>query len=344
MTYFGDKAPEVTATVTTLAAIAYVVFGMRVYTRIRNRAWGMDDWCMTVATIPFTALTVSCLGGSFKGVGVHEFRLSAEQKTEGLKFFFFFEVFYCAAIIPIKLSISFMLVRIASGKKKYIHSLYAVSAMFTVMNFIALFYIIFHCSPVQYAWNTSIPGGSCNPAKVLADIYYATTVVNITTDWFCAILPIPLLWNVQLNRNAKLSVGVILSLGALASLSACIRLVYTVNLTHSTDFLSAAKQLLRQLEEVKSAEGHDERAHGRPRPRSTSSKRSTSKSDFLAKLKAIAKELDGHIANLERQETHETEGHEPEGHEPEEREAETQEWETHEQDGSALPSQGHVAG
>jgi hypothetical protein len=113
----------------------------------------------------------------------------------------------------------------------------------------------------------------------------------------------------------------------------------------STDTLiAAAKQLLRQLEEVKSAEGHDERAHGRPRPRSTSSKRSTSKSDFLAKLKAIAKELDGHIANLERQETHETEGHEPEGHEPEEREAETQEWETHEQDGSALPSQGHVAG
>lgn len=66
MTYFGDKAPEVTATVTTLAAIAYVVFGMRVYTRIRNRAWGMDDWCMTVATVsgllrectPLSELTV----------------------------------------------------------------------------------------------------------------------------------------------------------------------------------------------------------------------------------------------------------------------------------------------
>lgn len=28
---------------------------------------------------------MSCLGGSFKGVGVHEFRLSAEQETEGLK-------------------------------------------------------------------------------------------------------------------------------------------------------------------------------------------------------------------------------------------------------------------
>jgi hypothetical protein len=54
--------------------------------------------------------------------------------------------------------------------------------------------------------------------------------------------------------------------------------------------IAAAKQLLRQLEEVKSAEAHDERAHGMPRPRSASSKRSISKSDLAATFKAIVKE------------------------------------------------------
>jgi hypothetical protein len=86
---------------------------------------------------------------------------------------------------------------------------------FCTMNLIALLYIIFQCIPVSYAWNTSTPGGKCNPAQYLADIYYATTAVNIATDWFCALLPVPLLWNVRLNRNAKISVGVILGLGAL---------------------------------------------------------------------------------------------------------------------------------
>lgn len=108
-----------------------------------------------------------------------------------------------------------MLVRIASNRVQYTYSLYAVSAMFTAMNLIAMLYIIFHCRPVQYAWDTTIKGGKCNPAQTLADIYYATTAVNIATDWFCALLPVPLLWNVQLNRNAKLSVGMILGLGAL---------------------------------------------------------------------------------------------------------------------------------
>ncbi|KAL6155506.1 hypothetical protein ACJQWK_05210 [Exserohilum turcicum] len=161
-----------------------------------------------------------------------------------MQFFFFFEVFYCAAIIPIKLSISFMLIRIASGRTRYISSLYAVSAMFVIMNLIALLYIVFQCAPVSYAWDTSTPGGKCNPAQTLADIYYATTAVNIATDWFCALLPVPLLWNVQLNRNAKLSVGVILGLGALASLSACVRLIYTVNLTSSTDYLYGVSDVI----------------------------------------------------------------------------------------------------
>ncbi|KAF2128003.1 hypothetical protein P153DRAFT_319184 [Dothidotthia symphoricarpi CBS 119687] len=244
MTYFGDSAPGVSATVITLGVIAYLVFGLRVHTRLRNKAWGIDDWCMTIAMVPFTVLTVACLAGSFKGIGVHEHKLAAAEKVEGLMFFFLFEVFYCAAIIPIKLSISAMLMRIAWGKKKYIHSLYVVSVMFTAMNLIALFYIIFQCSPVRYAWDTSGSSGKCNPAKTLADIYYATTAINIATDWFCAILPVPILWNVQLNRNAKLSVGFILSLGALASLSACIRLVYTVNLTNSTDFLYGISDVL----------------------------------------------------------------------------------------------------
>lgn len=50
-------------------------------------------------------------------------------------------------------------------------------------------------------------------------------------------MPIPLLWNVKMNTNAKISVGAILGLGIFASISACIRLKYTVNLTSSTEYL-----------------------------------------------------------------------------------------------------------
>jgi hypothetical protein len=148
-----------------------------------------------------------------------------------------------------------MLIRIAGIKRYYTYSLYAASAILTLVNLVALFYIIFRCSPVRYvtllpihrkcpdvcqrsfAWDTSTPGGHCQPSRILTDIYYAATTINIVFDYFCSILPIPLLWTLQMNLNAKLTVGFLLSLGVLASLSACVRLKYTVALNSADDYL-----------------------------------------------------------------------------------------------------------
>lgn len=63
--------------------------------------------------------------------------------------FFLFEILFCISIILIKLSISFMLARIADPVRGYVYALWTASALVTVMNAIALFYIIFQCSPVS---------------------------------------------------------------------------------------------------------------------------------------------------------------------------------------------------
>ena len=54
MVYYGDSAPQLAGSVIALAVIAYVTFGLRVYTRIRNGSFGVDDWSMTVATVYHT--------------------------------------------------------------------------------------------------------------------------------------------------------------------------------------------------------------------------------------------------------------------------------------------------
>ncbi|RDW72215.1 hypothetical protein BP5796_08249 [Coleophoma crateriformis] len=238
MPLFQDDAPHIAATIITITILAYITFGLRVYTRITRISWGIEDWFMATAAFPFAVLAIACVVCSFNGIGVHASRFKEPGNERyhqlSLFWFFLFEVFYCVSIIPIKLSISFMIVRVAVGRRGYVFSQYVVMSMFTTINLIAAFYIIFQCNPVSAAWDTKFmaEGGHCNNAVILADIYYATTAVNIATDWFTALMPIPLLWNCKLNFNAKISVGAILSLGVFASLSACIRLKYTVNLTN----------------------------------------------------------------------------------------------------------------
>jgi hypothetical protein len=102
--------------------------------------------------------------------------------------------------------------------------------------------------------------------------------------------------------------------------------------------LAAARQLVWQLEEVKSAEAHHERAHSRPRPRSASSKQSICKSDLAATFKAIIKEAQAQLTKLGELETREVEGHELQEREAQTQEQRTHERETYAQDFSALPS------
>lgn len=173
---------------------------------------------LSFSQLPFTVLSVACIVGGLNGIGIRTERFEEPgneiYETRGLMYFFLFEVFYCASIIPIKLSIALMLIRIAQNRKYYVWAQWAMMGLFFVADGGALFYIIFQCSPVSYAWNTN-QEGFCLPAAYLADVYYACTAVNIMTDWVTAILPIPLLWNVRLERSEKLSVGAILGLGIL---------------------------------------------------------------------------------------------------------------------------------
>ncbi|CAG7932939.1 unnamed protein product [Penicillium olsonii] len=204
MVVYADAAPSLAGSTIALTVVAMITYGLRIYCRLTRRSWGIEDWIMTAAM-----------------------------------YFFIFEVGYCAAIIPIKLSISWMLIRVAQGRKAYLYVQYAVIVTFVLMNFIALIFIIVNCIPVNAAWSDEAlsNGGHCQPSYVLADVYYACTAVNIVTDWITAFLPVPLLWNVQINRNTKISIVGLMGLGIFASLSACVRLKYTVALTNQNDYL-----------------------------------------------------------------------------------------------------------
>jgi hypothetical protein len=168
-------------------------------------------------------LSISCIVSAFRGIGISDATLQRPENQQypeqALYWFFLAEVGYCVTIIPVKLSISYMLVRVAHGRKAYVWSQYAAMAIFTIMNLIACFYVIFRCWPVSAAWDFSLLGpdgqGKCLDTATLTTVYYVATAINIATDWFTALMPIPLLWNVNLNLNSKISVVSILSLGIL---------------------------------------------------------------------------------------------------------------------------------
>jgi hypothetical protein len=53
-----------------------------------------------------------------------------------------------------------------------------------------------------------------NPAAV-PDASIAHSAVSFTADWVLGLLPIALIWNLQINRRTKISLACILAVGLL---------------------------------------------------------------------------------------------------------------------------------
>ena len=76
--------------------------------------------------------------------------IDATGEANFTQWFFLYEVFYCTSIIFIKLSIAFMLNRIAGNKRVFIYFNYAIMVLCASVNLAAALYIIFQCNPVEY--------------------------------------------------------------------------------------------------------------------------------------------------------------------------------------------------
>ena len=66
------------------------------------------------------------------------------------------------------------------------------------------------CTPISYNWNYTIRGGSCGNAKAYA-IYTAS--LNLVLDFVVVILPMYILWGLQMATRRKVAVSGMFSMG-----------------------------------------------------------------------------------------------------------------------------------
>jgi hypothetical protein len=85
--------------------------------------------------------------------------------------------------------------------------------IFAVVAFyIAIFFrSVFLCKPVALAWNPTLTG-SCLKLEVTP---YTTAVFNIISDIYILLLPMPLIWNLNLKTQRKMRLIAVFGMGIL---------------------------------------------------------------------------------------------------------------------------------
>ncbi|KAF1955743.1 hypothetical protein CC80DRAFT_414873 [Byssothecium circinans] len=234
-----NRGPELTAVCSTFVAMAFVSTVLRVHVRLRMvRNFGWDDGWMVLAMLTYIMFTACAISGVHWGTGRHMYELDAEHKMKAMRFWWLCYVSYCTTMIAAKMSIGIFLLRVTVTKlHRYI--IYTAMTLTLVSGLVFFFVTLLQCTPVSYFWGRFVgERGSCIDVNVIIGLTFLYSAISALSDGTFGILPIFLVWNLNMSRNSKLMLIPILSMACVASVAVIVRMPFVMDF-RSPDFLWA---------------------------------------------------------------------------------------------------------
>ncbi|EPE25197.1 hypothetical protein GLAREA_11778 [Glarea lozoyensis ATCC 20868] len=222
----STNAPSILAINGALCGVTLLVVLARFYVRsVMLKSVGADDWFMGLAMACGVGTFVCFIGETHHGIGMNSDAIPFAETIKQLHWNFFHSIIVTVGISFIKLSIAFFLLRLVPSKK-YKMFLYCTIAFLAAFLLTSAFTIIFACLPVRANWDLVLAKtAKCYSKDTFTAIGLFNSSINIITDVLFATLPIPMVWNLQVNMRTKLSLVVILSLGLFACAAAIVKTV-----------------------------------------------------------------------------------------------------------------------
>ncbi|KAI1085715.1 hypothetical protein F5B20DRAFT_14758 [Whalleya microplaca] len=245
-----NRGPEL-ATITLLfLGLSVVTVALRCYVRIcLLKSFRLEDW-LALGTLMSFIFVSTCIMISIKyGAGRHLDDVPVENIPQALKMRWAGELGYVVTCLLLKYTVGIFLLRICSrtwqvSNRTILLPLYkcVIWAVLLVCLVFSLFYFFMaalQCVPTRYFWlrYTGTVSGRCLDKDLITGSTYAAAAINAVADWVLGLLPIALVWNLDLGKRAKISVACILALGSIASTATILRIPYVWQLTHDADYL-----------------------------------------------------------------------------------------------------------
>uniref|UniRef100_A0A8H7K799 Rhodopsin domain-containing protein n=1 Tax=Bionectria ochroleuca TaxID=29856 RepID=A0A8H7K799_BIOOC len=200
----------------TFTALMSLVFFLRIGIRLRYQELMREDYLMGAGYILNLVQNAFACYCAYNGIGLPDSDIPGGKQgptyNEGLKAVFLWQLFYLTSMAFIKSSICLTILRIAIIRWQRILLWTIIGCSFFVAIMLDIF-ILVECQPMQRIWNEA--PGWCYPDSAKVAITFITSGVNIVTDWICTILPIFIIWKLQMPKQRKIALCAVLGLDLL---------------------------------------------------------------------------------------------------------------------------------
>ncbi|KAG9195799.1 hypothetical protein G6011_00920 [Alternaria panax] len=230
-----DWGPLTKSIVLAFTCIAVICVALRLFTRLRllGRSLGWEDYtivislALSVATGIFQILQVNA------GNGKHAVFIEFPGGVEKILIYLFWSIIcYNTSLMFTKISILLQYGRIFTVREMRI-PLHIIMAICIAWGITTLFTSIFTCVPVHAYWKIlEQPGANCMANKT---IWYVNASINIFTDLMVALLPVHVIWTLQIALRQRVALLAILTIGWFVCVVSILRLHALIALVEHPD-------------------------------------------------------------------------------------------------------------
>ncbi|KAG5806877.1 hypothetical protein H9Q74_009912 [Fusarium xylarioides] len=202
-----------------LMALSAVMVGLRLWCRRERKMLGLDDVTALVALACILGCGSSIIAMTHYGLGRHVYTLSPQQIKLYLRCFWLSIMFYSYALFAIKLTFLIHYYRIMSVSN--MRWLYLGALGFIILwGTSQTIGVFFFCTPLQSFWDSDVKG-HCLLSQ--PTVWLVSGIVHIITDFAIIIMPLPIVWKLELPLPQKLYLTGIFGLGTLTLAIAILR-------------------------------------------------------------------------------------------------------------------------
>jgi len=193
----------------------------------RGQGIGWDDWLMIPAAMCLGGYTtVNILGVKHGGLGKHIYDSTTAEINFLLKVIYIGSVLYVIEGFFVKMSILIFYLRLTGraylGIRRTIIGMMVFVSAYTVAYVIAVSIV---CGPVNAHWGSILHFAEVCPNRILyRNFFLGVSSIHVITDFIVLLLPIPMVWRLQVPLSRKFSLAALFGLGFVACIASIMRL------------------------------------------------------------------------------------------------------------------------
>ncbi|KAI9852405.1 MAG: hypothetical protein M1824_001994 [Vezdaea acicularis] len=221
----NNKSPNLEAFFIICVVLSLLFVALRLVSRkVEKLKFKADDYMIIVGLILAEGSFIVLLIYSFRaGLGKHWITLSAKQISLFAKLNYSYNILNLLTYPFVKISILLFYRRIFPARNRiFSGAIWFGIGFITLMLVSNVLVAIFACHPVRAFWDFTVKGKCINSNN----FYWATAVLNVITDTYIILLPMPNVWRLRITTLQKLGLSLLFFLAGLTFATSIIRIVY----------------------------------------------------------------------------------------------------------------------